>query len=371
MILSFRQIYWRKRHYLKYTKHNDGQFIVRLGKTFGLLLGLIAIHSIAISYVEKMALGDAIWLSITTVTTVGYGDLSATTIQGRWITGILLYTIGISLLAQLAGEFFDYRVTLRDKKTRGLWRWKMKEHLLIINTPNTDTVNYLNRLIGQIRISPELEEVPIQILTRKFDQGMPGDISKHGVTHYSGVAENNDNLNAVDVQKAKYIILIARDADSALSDSLTFDILSRIKEIGTNATIVVEVSDDINRERMKNAGADIMLRPVRAYPELIVRSLIAPGTEFVLENMFTHDDDRMVRLEVEFNDQPWADIVCRFVNAGMGIPMAIVTDKGHIDVNPLHDAKCTGKSIITLVNETQLVSNKQAQDCLSGDLCQA
>lgn len=241
----------------------------------------------------------------------------------------------------------------------------MKAHLLIINTPNNDTVNYLTRLIGQIRISPELAEVPVQILTRKFDDGLPRDLSEHGVVHYSGAAENNHNLNAVNVQEAQYIILIARDADSALSDSLTFDILSRIKEIGTKATIVAEVSDDINRERMKNAGADIMIRPVRAYPELIVRSLLAPGTEFVLENMFTHDDDRMVRLDVEFTDKSWADIVCRFVNAGMGIPMAIVNDNGTIDVNPLHDTRCTGKSIITLVNETQIVSNKRAQDCMS------
>ncbi|MCZ6804678.1 MAG: ion channel [Proteobacteria bacterium] len=360
-----RNAYWRRRRYLKFVKHNERHFLIGLGKTALALFFLIIAHSFAIAYIENLPLNDAIWLSITTVTTVGYGDYSATTTAGRIVTAICLYGIGISLLAQLAGEFFDYRTLARDRKITGRWRWeKMKDHLLIINTPNNDTVNYLTKLITEVRVSPEIQDMPIQILTRKFEQGLPSHLSQKGVVHYSGVAESNDNLNAVNVKTARYIILIAREADDPMSDSLTFDILSRIKEIGSEAMIIVEATQDINRQRMRNAGADVIIRPVRAYPELIVRSIVAPGTEEVLENMFTHKNDHMVRLNMEFSELIWSDVICRFVKAGIGIPMAFIGESG-ININPLPEAVCTGTGIITLINDTQKVTVAQAQHCLS------
>jgi len=366
MLLSLlRNTYWRRRRYLKFIKHNERHFIIRLGKTALALLFLIVAHSFAITYIENLPILDAIWLSFTTVTTVGYGDYSATTTAGRIVTIIFLYGIGISLLAQLAAEFFDYRSLARERKITGQWRWrKMKDHLLIINTPNYDTINYLTKLIGEVRVSPELQELPIQILTRKFENGLPENLSQQGVVHYSGVAENNDNLNAVNVNTARYIILIARETDDPMSDSLSFDILSRIKEIGTEAMIIVEATQDINRQRMRNAGADVIIRPIRAYPELIVRSIVAPGTEEVLENLFTHDEDHMIRFDLSFKDKIWSDIVCRFVTGGAGVPMAYVSDKG-INVNPLPDEVCTGTGIISLINESQNVTIEQAEKCLT------
>ena len=108
----------------------------------------------------------------------------------------------------------------------------MKDHLLIINTPNDNTEQYLLHLIEQIRSTPELEAISIQILTREYEKGLPDSNSSKGIVHHRGAAENNDNLQAANVATAKFIILIARDAAGPISDSLTFDILSRIRDIG-------------------------------------------------------------------------------------------------------------------------------------------
>ena len=357
--------YWRHRRYLKYTKHYEKRFLIRLGKTAFLLAVLIMVHTAAMMYLENIPFGDALWLTVTTVTTVGYGDLSASTWQGRLVTTICLYLVAISLLAQLAGEFFDYRLLSRERKIRGQWRWEdMKDHILIINTPNENTEKYLSQLIEQIRKTPKLNELPIQILTRKFDQGLPDSITNMGVVHFGGVAENSENLQAVNVKLAKYILLITRDPYDPISDSLTFDILNRIKEIGTDAALVVEVAQDVNRQRMVTVGADIVIRPVRAYPELLVRAIVAPGTEEVLENLFTHDEDHMVRFDLPFKDKPWADIVCGFVTGGAGVPMAYVNDSG-VHCNPLPNERCTGSGIISLVNEDQNITPEQVIKCLA------
>ena len=48
------------------------------------------------STVENISLGDAIWWSIVTVTTVGYGDISQVTPMGRIVASILmLWELGL------------------------------------------------------------------------------------------------------------------------------------------------------------------------------------------------------------------------------------------------------------------------------------
>ena len=52
---------------------------------------------------------------------------------------------------------------------------------------------------------------------------------------------------------------------------------------------------------MEKIGADVVIRPVRAYQELLVRSLVANGTEKELENLSINEGDHMIRLNFFFN----------------------------------------------------------------------
>ncbi len=69
---------------------------------------LLTFSSVAIVHVETdpdsniRNAGDALWWSLATITTVGYGDRFPTTAEGRLI-GVLLMTAGIALFAVLTG----------------------------------------------------------------------------------------------------------------------------------------------------------------------------------------------------------------------------------------------------------------------------
>lgn len=355
--------YWKKR-FLKLSRQRDQMANSKLGRLLFILLSLIVIHSIAMVYFEDMPLDDALWLSITTATTVGYGDVSAASWQGRIMTTVCMYIFAISLLAQIAAEFFEYRIQIRDNRKSGNWVWEnMKNHLVIINTPDQNTDIYMDRLIGQIRLTPEIGDLPIQILTRKYPDGLPNIISKHRVVHYNGVAEDNESLRAVNIDEAKIIVVLAKNSASPLSDSLTFDVLSRIEEIGTNALIAVECAIDSNRNRLKKAGASILIRPIRAYPELLVRSISEPGTEAVMENLFTHDGDHMHRVSFPFKELKWRDIVLSCVENDFGLPLAYI-DKAGVYSNPHPDHLCSGHAIISLVREDQHIDESSVAQSL-------
>lgn len=315
-------------------------------------------------FFEGHSLGDALWMGLTTVTTVGYGDISPSTTGGRIITIVCLYAFGIAVLAHIITEFIEYRLWVSAEKKYGRWRWNMKKHILIINTPTIDQGNYLSKLMQQMRATPALSEYPVLILTDKFSQALPKDIAKFGVIHYSGNAENSDNLRAVNVSEASYIIVLASDYADQQSDSLTFDVLDRIQEIGSTAMILAEAINDENRMRLQRAGADVVVRPIRAYPGFLVRSLVAPGTEEVLEDLFTHDNAHMHRFDISFQNRCWQDLICQFVTSGAGIPMAYVIG-GEVRCNPKPTMVCSGDAIITLVNDDQTVTEQQVKACLT------
>jgi len=365
MLIQFINLrHLRRSRHLKYSADHQQGALYKLARLFFLLIALILIHSVAMVYFESLGWADALWLSVTTVTTVGYGDISATSWQGRLFTTLCLYVLAISLLAQLAAEFFEYRLKKRDDKLRGNWIWSdMNKHLLIINTPAENSDAYLERLIGQMRATPKFAQLPLQILTSDYPEGLPRELSAHSVVHYNGGPEHAKSLAAVNVNQAAFIVILARDGSDPLSDSLTFDILSRIQDIGSSATILVECIVDENRQRLKRAGAAVVIRPIRAYPELLVRALATPGTEVVLENLFTHDESNLHRIDLDFSNILWKDIVTVFMNNDFGIPLAYIDAEG-VHSNPAALHNCSGNGIISMTR----AGHKLPVDKIKADL---
>ncbi len=356
----------KRRNKKHYTKHIYHSFSRRFIQLMSVMLVLIMIHTSAMMYFENMAFSDGLWLSVTTLNTVGYGDYSSSTFGGRLSTIIFLYVFGISLLSVLIGEYMEFRINKRDLKLKGHWIWKMNDHILIINTPNTDPDGYLTKLVQEIRRTPDLKELPIQIVTRKYHDGLPQRIASENVVHCDGESEDSDVLRRANVSQAKYIFLLARSATDTISDSLTFDVLNRIQEIGTDAVVAAEVVVEKNRQRCRTAGANVAVRPVRAYPELLIRGITSPGTEVVLENLFSFDGTHMERIDCHFENYQWKQLVSLLMENNAGLPVAYIVD-GKIEINPHPETMCSGDGLITMVYEAQekLQIQKKVQACLS------
>lgn len=68
---------------------------------------LILISSVIMMYTEGKDFSDALWWSIVTVTTVGYGDISPTTGAGR-VMAVILMIFGIGLISMLTGTITSF-----------------------------------------------------------------------------------------------------------------------------------------------------------------------------------------------------------------------------------------------------------------------
>ena len=196
--------WFRRRRYLRFTRHVAGAIRRRLVRVAALFLALFVVHVAAMMALEDLSLSDGVWLTITTATTVGYGDLSAETPLGRLATILCMYLFGIFLLAQAASDLFDYRALRRERRRRGEFKWRnMKDHLLIVNVPAQDADTYLARFVDHVRHAPTLADIPVQLLTPRYADGLPPALVDAGVIHYNGVAENTENLLAANAHDAR------------------------------------------------------------------------------------------------------------------------------------------------------------------------
>ncbi|VAW56010.1 hypothetical protein MNBD_GAMMA07-196 [hydrothermal vent metagenome] len=347
----------RKRVRLKFTPTSD--IAKSISQSALLLLFLFGLHIGFMMNFESLSFGDSLWLTLTTATTVGYGDVSATTTPGRIATIVLIYIGGIYVLSKVAGDYFDYRADVRDKKTKGHWKWKMNNHIIILNTPTHSGKRYLQRLIKQFRNSSHYEDTPIYILTCDFPNGLPNYITElQNVVHYTGDPSDPELLSVVGAHNARDIIVLSTNEHDEAADGRTFDILHRLKELDSQANILAECVVDTNRERLQKAGAHIVIRPIRAYPEMIVRAFVTPGSELIIENMFNSDDDEYRRYDVEIKNTLWSEIVTRLITNDAGIVVAYIdlhTQK--MVYNPSASSVPDISALITICKEDNMFSN--------------
>jgi len=88
-----------------------------------LTFSTIFLGAVAITYLEGMAFGDALWWSFVTTTTVGYGDISPATVGGR-IVAVVLMLVGIGFLGMFTASVATYFLRGKDKGHSAPRRWK-------------------------------------------------------------------------------------------------------------------------------------------------------------------------------------------------------------------------------------------------------
>lgn len=285
------------------------------------LLIIVLIHSFSMMLFEKMSFGDSIWLTMTSVTTVGYGDLSAASWQGRLATVLFIYLGGIFIVGKFAGDFFDYRAARRTAMKSGNWDYSNFEDHIVVVGSEQDYEYYFSRLADELSKHEQTQNRGVLLISQSFPDGLPISLENMGIKYVNGAGTEPQALYRAGVEHAHIVIVMSWNSNEARSDSSTFDIIHRIREANQQAQVVAECVDDNNRKRLLGAGATVVVRPLRSYPEMIVGSLLNPGSSEILENLFTSEGERIECLDCDEN-RTWDQIVIEYVSADKGIPIA-------------------------------------------------
>ena len=199
---------------------------------------------------------DAIWWSLVTITTVGYGDLVPVTFWGR-IIGIIFIFLGFIIFstftAFIASSFIDKKI----KERKGLNKIKEKNHILICgwNSSTRKILDFMSKLdptlIPNIVLINELDEGEFTAL-----QNLYPDLQ---IRFIKGDFTNQEILIKGNIKDAQHIILLYDESkpNSAPSDERTIIAAHNIAYLKLKGKISLQLHDEkylpnIRRETVQN-----------------------------------------------------------------------------------------------------------------------
>jgi voltage-gated potassium channel len=346
----FAFLFARRRRHLLLQPARRFQALRAVVRKFLLLVAAVALlHVAAMLAFEGLTLREAIWLTTTTMMTVGYGDFAAKTAPGQISTMLLLYAAGIFLAAQAASAWFDYRGARREAMRSGEWDWSgLKEHIVIV-APGRIGELFFGRLVTELDQHAETRGREVVIVSDEFRDGLPGTLAAGEVRLASGFAQDPDTLGRAGVASCAYALVLADDPEAPLSDGLSYDIVSRLREANKSCELIVQCVDDRNRSRLLAAGANVAMRPVHAYPEFIVTGLLYPGCIEVMENLFTAAGERLVLVKGSFRGT-WRTLVGDMLARDAGLPIAARLAGGKVLTAPRAEQAIEAEGLYVLVS---------------------
>ncbi len=317
-----------------------------------LFICLFSLHVLAMMLFEGWTLEVALWFTVTAGTTVGFGDYAPATGLGRLATVFLIYVPAIPTIAFLTGRLVDKIVGRRERKLKGNWNWKMVDHIVFINYPNIGGDIFFRRIVEELKNSVSMTEQKIIIITDKKPDGLPQSLVDLNVKLVSGRPNSEASLVRAAVDNAQKVVILCEDISDSRSDSLVFDIASLIYQSNNDKKpeLVAEAILETTKTRLQSLGVASILRPIRAYPELIARTIISPGSEQIIESLFDSDKEECLKFTCHFNGL-WSELATKIILADFGTPIAVELEDGSIRANLRSNDIIATKSVFIIVPE--------------------
>jgi voltage-gated potassium channel len=131
--------------------------------------------------------------------------------------------------------------------------------------------------------------------------------------------------------------------------------------------VITECVDDRNRGRLMGAGAAAAVRPLRSYPEMLARALVAPGAERLLEDLFSSEGNELFRVDLPAPWRgAWARLAGLLLERGLGTAIAYRPPGGDVVMNPAGGQVIDAASVYVILREEQKEGARALAATLAG-----
>ena len=275
---------------LRKLRQPDVRLLFALGLIFFLMI--LAFASVLSTYEKDMTFSDGLWAAYITLTTIGYGDISAATPEGRWTT-VLTSMLGIGCFGVLTGIILERAMQRRMKKMKGEGNYTGSGHMIIVNVPSYAETT---ELLKELDYSPDFKDIPRVIVAAHLpnrDKELPDFLVRKIDAFIMGLPSALETLQRVNAAQAKACVLTSSAADPAMDDTNTLT-AGLIEKNWPQVVTVMTCSRAEALNNLSTFGIDGGISTTDLQMGLLVQELEDPGLYQIYRELSSNADGNQI-----------------------------------------------------------------------------
>lgn len=245
------------------------------------LVGLTLFGTIMYMMIEGWNMGEALYMTIITIATVGFGEVQPLSPQGRQFTIVLILlgvgaaTTAISSAVSLALGPLLWQ-SIAQRRNRAMVQ-NLHDHYIVCGYGRMG-----RQIVRDLRMREErfvLVDSSEDIEERLLAQGIP---------HILGDATRDETLLQAGIEKARGLVAaLNSDSDNVMT-------VLTARELNPNLLIVARVVHVESESKLRRAGANRVINPYQIGGHRMALSLLRPAVHDFLNEIFHFGEGREI-----------------------------------------------------------------------------
>ena len=259
--------------------------IIRIAAT---LIGIYLIAALIIYAIESPEEGamirsypQALWYTLVTASTVGYGDLYPVTHMGK-VAGGLLIIASVGLLGFVVGKFGEYAVANNRRKFLGMDGTDFTGHYLVIGWNDLARTVIKEMIVAGFRVAVlTQDEKDIAEMRSVFTDPKTFFVS-------FGLYQDDAAMERLNIGRAAGAVLLTGD------DTTTLVTVLHLRQLNPELKITAYIMNSQLKKTVENAGVSYVISPNEVLGRLIASAAFEPDVSSFMEAILsatTADDD--------------------------------------------------------------------------------
>jgi voltage-gated potassium channel len=296
-------------------------------------------------FIEGWSFFDALYMTVITIATVGYGEVNPLSPYGRTFT-IFLIILGMGILLFCISTFTAFLV--EGELSEILRRRKMEKHIAKLKS------HYIVAGIGRIgrHIIDELLKTGRPFVAIDNREDVCRGLSDKGIAYIKGDATSTAVLKAANAEHAKGIFCsLQTDADNLL-------LIITAKGINPTLKVIAKADEDESEEKMIKAGADGVVLHKFIGGMRMLSEMVRPETVTFLDKMLKSHEDIFRFEDIIINaDSPWNGKTLKNLRLSdmEGVTIVAVKIGDKYIFNPSEDEELKSGDALIFIGDTKNV----------------
>lgn len=317
----------------------------------GVLGAVVALGTLGFHLTEGWSLLDSVYFTVTTIATVGYGDLHPATKPGRiFAIGFIFIGVGTVgfVLSRALVEIVQSEIVAGFGQRRRLREVsKLRNHFIICGAGRIGS-----RVIRELQRKGE----PFVVIEREAD--IVGTWLEQGVPLLVRDATHEETLHEAGVEHARGLAAcLPTDADNVY-------VVLTARELNPGLHIVARATEEQAEPKLIRAGANRVIAPTIIGSQRIMQALTKPAVEDFMATITAEALDLNFE-EVEVTpDSPYVGRRLRFTNIRAELDVVIVAVRrraGEMIFNPSGDAFIEAGDLLIAIGRTDALAQLKTQ----------